>query len=232
MHHTLLAHNGSRNPLIAKGGTHDLVNNVIYDWGGIASEVNDGDSNSFVNFTGNFFRPGPSEKEPGSSAIIVTSKGVPKLYVEGNHGPLHPGEQAGDWALVSYEWTQQEAPVRYRSAQRFETWPVTATTADAAFQSVLKDAGATRPQRDAVDARVAADAKNGTGKIINSPGDAGGYPQLAGGSAPIDSDHDGIPDDWETAHGLDPHDPADGAKPDAAHSGYTHLEVYLHSLAG
>jgi hypothetical protein len=28
---------------------------------------------------------------------------------------------------------------------------------------------------------------------------------------PTDSDHDGIPDRWEKKHGLDPHDPRDGA---------------------
>lgn len=36
MHHNLLAHNDFRNPLISGGGTHDFVNNVVYDWGGPA----------------------------------------------------------------------------------------------------------------------------------------------------------------------------------------------------
>jgi len=40
-----------------------------------------------------------------------------------------------------------------------------------------------------------------------------------------DSDHDGMPDAWEIAHGLNPYDASDGAArtPD----GYTHLEHYL-----
>ena len=33
VHHNLLAHNDFRNPLVISGGTHDVVNNVVYDWG-------------------------------------------------------------------------------------------------------------------------------------------------------------------------------------------------------
>jgi hypothetical protein len=47
----------------------------------------------------------------------------------------------------------------------------------------------------------------------------------------VDSDHDGIPDDWEVAHGLNPHDPSDANKVAGA-DGYTNLEKYLNSLVG
>jgi hypothetical protein len=39
---------------------------------------------------------------------------------------------------------------------------------------------------------------------------------------------DGLPDAWEQAHGLNPQDPADGAK--LTPSGYTQIELYLHDL--
>ena len=48
---------------------------------------------------------------------------------------------------------------------------------------------------------------------------------------PVDSDHDGIPDDWEKAHGLNPNDPSDANK-DLNGDGYTNLEKYLNSLVG
>ena len=42
------------------------------------------------------------------------------------------------------------------------------------------------------------------GAIINDPESVGGWPALADETAPADSDHDGMPDDWEVAHGLNP----------------------------
>jgi hypothetical protein len=160
--------------------------------------------------------------------IIINSSGVPRLHVEGNRGPHREGEAADEWSLVSNKWNQQVAPARYRHASRFATWPITASNADEAFVIVPAEAGATRPMRDAVDARVVGEVRNGTGRIIDSPREVGGYPALASAPAPADADHDGMPDDWETAHGLDPRNPADGNARSQA-DGYTHLEEYLHS---
>ena len=58
----------------------------------------------------------------------------------------------------------------------------------------------------------------------------GGWPILAAGTPPVDSDHDGMPDNWEILHGLKPNDPTDGAKLTA--NGYTNLENCLSWLAG
>jgi len=46
--------------------------------------------------------------------------------------------------------------------------------------------------------------------------------------APVDSDHDGIPDEWELEQGLDPNDITDGRK--IADNGYSNLENYLNDL--
>jgi pectate lyase len=48
----------------------------------------------------------------------------------------------------------------------------------------------------------------------------------ASAPAPVDSDHDGMPDEWEKKYGLDPNDPSDAAK-DLDGDGYTNLEEYL-----
>lgn len=45
---------------------------------------------------------------------------------------------------------------------------------------------------------------------------------------PTDSDHDGMPDEWEIANSLDPDNAEDGKL--ITESGYSNLELYLHSL--
>ena len=97
-----------------------------------------------------------------------------------------------------------------------------------AYDAVLANAGAVLPRRDAADARIVNDARNGTGRLINSQKEVGGFPVLASTEAAVDSDHDGIPDWWEKANGLDPNDPSDAQK--IAPNGYTYLENYLNSI--
>lgn len=123
-------------------------------------------------------------------------------------------------------------------------------TPEEAFKDVLTHAGCSYPVRDAVDIRIISDVRSGTasceGKsykelrkidvsdkksgIIDSQNDAGGWPVLKSVSAPTDSDHDGMSDQWERSHGLNPYDASDR---NAEHSsGYTALEVYINSLCG
>ena len=45
---------------------------------------------------------------------------------------------------------------------------------------------------------------------------------------PQDTDGDGIPDDWESANGLDPNNSAD-AKTTSLKAPYMNIEVYLNS---
>jgi pectate lyase len=233
VHHNLLAHNDFRNPLISEGGTHDVVNNVVYDWGVLPAEITDADSNSFLNFVGNHFIPGPST-QPGPYEILVNPEygsGRPLIYVEGNLGPHRPDLQADEWALVGYGFGREGvAPETYRSQTRFAAPSITEQSAADAFEQVLAEAGATAPRRDAVDRRVILDVRNKTGSIIDSPEQVGGYPKLDAAAPPADSDHDGMPDSWEAERGLDPGDPADGNQ-DADGDGYSNIEEYLHQLA-
>jgi hypothetical protein len=64
------------------------------------------------------------------------------------------------------------------------------------------------------------------GSIIDSQEQVGGWPALKSTAAPVDTDHDGMPDSWEHRFGLNPGDPADGAT-DNNKDGYTNLEEYL-----
>jgi len=82
-----------------------------------------------------------------------------------------------------------------------------------------------------VDTRIIEEVRSGNAKpgkagIITTPEDVGGWPEYKSTPAPVDSDHDGMPDEWETKYGLDPNDPSDAAK-DKDGDGYTNLEEYL-----
>src|SRR5205823_6100535 len=104
-------------------------------------------------------------------------------------------------------------------------------SAQDAYKSVMADVGCNYPHYDAYDTTMIKDvldrsftykgSKTGIPGIIDSQKDCGGWPELKNGNPPQDSDHDGIPDDWETAHGLNPTDASDGAKENG--DGYTNL---------
>ncbi|MEO6435265.1 MAG: polysaccharide lyase [Tepidisphaeraceae bacterium] len=128
-----------------------------------------------------------------------------------------------------------------------------------AYEHVLANAGATLPKRDPVDERVINSVRTGkvTAKpsadiaeklsgvrfsrevidkitdmvplgIITSPADVGGYPQYQG-EPHKDADKDGMPDDWESKHGLNPADASDAAK-DLSGDGYSNIEKFLYGI--
>lgn len=228
VHHTLLAHNDFRNPLIVDGGTHDFINNVIYNWGVLPAEIIDEGGNTFLNFIGNTYIPGPSS-ELGLFEVVIPS-GEPKIYVEDNIGPHRPTNEIDDWAMVGFGYGEGIAPETLRSMTSYETPHVTILKAAEAKERVLQEAGAIFPSRDAVDTRIVEDVLRGTGSIIDSPEEVGGYPPIAMGAPLLDSDHDGMPDDWELAVGLDPNDASDSSG-DLDDDGYTNIEEYLHHLS-
>ncbi len=226
LHHNLWAHFVERLPKLdgtVPGAEYQLVNNVMYDWDNSATNVS---AHARANVIGNSYRPGPcTDGYPGHREIRTSAESSDLgLYVEGNVGPTCPDGCADAWDMV-------ESSESYRAAMPFPMPRVTTSTAQQAFGDVLAGAGATLPVRDAGDQRIVREVADGTGCIIELPSDVGGWPALAEGAAPSDGDHDGVPDAWELAHGLDPHDGADGASdPDA--NGYTEVEEYLNELAG
>jgi hypothetical protein len=97
-----------------------------------------------------------------------------------------------------------------------------------AFERVLATSGASLV-RDPVDARLVTTVRSGTGKLIDSQKEVGGWPQLAPGVPWKDSDGDGMPDAWERQQRLNPLNPADG-NADRDRDGYTELEEWMNSL--
>ena len=72
------------------------------------------------------------------------------------------------------------------------------------------------------------EVKDGTGSWgAHYPSDL--FAGLSAGTPPSDSDDDGMPDDWESASGLDPNDPSDSSQ--SMPSGYTAIEEYINQKA-
>ena len=96
---------------------------------------------------------------------------------------------------------------------------------------MLDQAGCSLPKRDSIDSRIAEEVRNGTAThgnngIITTQEDVGGWPELQSAEAPLDSDNDGMPDDWEKKFGLDAN-AADDNSSDKDGDGYTNVEEYL-----
>jgi hypothetical protein len=131
---------------------------------------------------------------------------------------IRGGKYIGDVTKAKFVQAEEVIPKSERPATQ---------RAEAAYELVLTKAGASRV-RDAADQRVIASVKDRTHRRIDSQKEVGGWPKLESGTCPPDTDRDGMSDEWEKAHDLNPNDSEDrnGRQKD----GYTHLEHYLNSL--
>ncbi|WP_114782413.1 polysaccharide lyase [Botryobacter ruber] len=135
----------------------------------------------------------------------------------------------------------------------FPMAPITIMPTMQAYEYVLANAGATLPKRDEVDERVVKQVRTGEIDpkknvklpennfkhrrlpvdsykigIITDISQVGGYPKYKG-KPYKDSDNDGMPDDWEKKHGLNPNDASD-ANGDLNGDGYTNIEKYINGI--
>ncbi len=232
LHHDLWAHNAARNPRLGDDygrppwPLFDVRNNVIYDYGAIASGMT-GDRLR-ANYVANYVRPGPGS-DTRRGVVVLTDSADVSFHVAGNVVEGRPDESADNHLLFDRPLAGGHRRLALFE-EPFTAPPVRTTDAVQALQEVLAGVGASRPRRDQVDARVVHEVQARGGRIIDSQQDVGGWPAYASGPAPADADGDGMPDGWERAHGLDPADPEDG--PRAGRDGYTNLEAYLNELAG
>ncbi|MDR2148699.1 MAG: T9SS type A sorting domain-containing protein [Tannerella sp.] len=259
-HHNLLAHHDSRNPRFAAytdnraEGLVDFRNNVIYNWGGNSGYGGEGGRYNMVN---NYYQPGPasSNKErivaPDPDQTIDPQTGQPTgihgvFYVAGNvmmntDGTVNTAITGDNWRGVHPNSKIPNGIVAVKSDMEYEYAPVTTHTAQKAYQSVLDHVGASF-SRDVIDKRVINEVRNrltpvrasGNGGtragLIDSQADVGGWCELESLPAPPDTDRDGMPDEWETANGLNRNDPSDGIEKSLSGGTYTNLEVYLNGL--
>ncbi len=237
-HHNLYAHHMSRNPypgnykdvsVDPEGLTFDFRNNVVYNWMGPYAGYNTqngANSVTKMNFIGNYYKQGPNSTDNDAFfERVLASSG----YFSGNW--MDSGYPADPWSLVRFDsdWTSGQISAFKLSSPTPVSDEVTTEDAVTAYQRVLADAGASLPVRDAVDRRIVRNVEDANGYIINDEDEVGGWPVLASGTPPVDSDHDGMPDEWEIARGLNPNDSSDNAAV-WDEDGYTNVEEYLNYL--
>jgi pectate lyase len=229
----LIAHYGERGPLVQACGIVQIVNNISYNplWTFAHQQLNCPNYASYVNWIGNYHKRGPDSTSNTDLKVIPADNGTMyagKVYVQGNIGPSRAttSQPDSDW-------------VNSGSRSFLVTVPaiapiVTTTDALTAYNSVLANAGNNAglncdgtwfARRDSIDTRIVNEVINGTGHIIDNPSEVGGWITPAAGTPCMDSDHDGMPDVWELAHGLNPTNAADGSQ--ISSSGYTYLEEFL-----
>ncbi|MDC2256118.1 pectate lyase [Bacteroides thetaiotaomicron] len=208
-----------------------------------------------ANIVANYYKPGPATRPGDISKRIANpayKKGQDihgKWYIADNYMEGSPEVTKDNWDGGVQVEGGKKALSEIRMKEPWDAMKINMQSAEEAYKSVLASVGASLPKRDQVDARIIEEVKGGyatyEGKgykekgrpikdktiacgIIDSPSDVGGWPVLKSKTASLDSDQDGIPDTWESIHGLDPNNPSDGNK--INETGYTWLEIYLNSL--
>jgi len=210
-HHNIYAHHRSRSP---RPGTYgdgsillDFRNNVIYDSSGYSAA-----DPVRMNYIGNFIR------RP-NGAVFRVGGPTTQLYASGNH--LDGGGEGNqdNWRLMV------GATAANKATEPFPVAEVKTHDAKDAFERILQTCGATLPKRDAVDARIAQQIRSGTGGLIDSQTEIGGWPDYDSATSPPDSDNDGMPDAWEKQHELKAGIP--DHNDDIDRDGYTNVEEYI-----
>jgi HEAT repeat protein len=237
VHHTLIANHRERTPNVGSFPL-DFRNNVIYNAGTstifmfLDKKKRHKPEDFTLNLVGNYCRPGPGGLvgvriyyppiTTGHSGFNPGKSG--RLYVAGNYQDGRGG-YAEPW---------KGKPILVDAAHPFPA--VETQAADEAYELVLAQAGCL--PRDSVTARTMAEVRTGTGSWGRHTPNAGLMEGLTAGKAPADGDGDGMPDEWEKAHKLNPADPKDatgivpaGASPGDRHKGYTWIEYYINELA-
>lgn len=215
---SLYADNVTRNPKARF--ENEFINNVVYGYlesGYIMGDTDNADS--FANVEGNYFIKGSSAFTRGTSRFYIYAN---DNWVDSNSDGVLNGSLNTSYPGATLVGTRH-------------AFPTTATlTAQQAVEYVAENAGVTII-RDAVDTRLMDEVLSyGTlGGIIERDSDL--FPNY--GTDPIylnprarfvDADNDGIADNWESAHGLNPADAADWKQLNG--TGYTRLEEYVNEL--
>ncbi|QDS76584.1 hypothetical protein FKW77_007171 [Venturia effusa] len=243
-HHNLIAHAEGRSWSMAGGvdanaafsGRLDIRNNVVYNFGGRAS---DGGAHQ-ANFVNNLYKRGPASKltyalrgqyeddMPGTQQYHCKGNVMPGIFDE--KSAQFVGDGTGQKTNIACYADVTIKKVAYQKffADPFFESHVTTQSAAEAYKIVLSDSGVSQPVQDTHDKRIVLETLYGNATYTGSVGHTKGiidHPDDVGGLEPFpttkrdaswDKDGDGIADWWDGESGGE---------------GYTPLEGYLNFMA-
>jgi pectate lyase len=246
VHHNLWAHHSRRVPCMAPyraDSADDFCNNFIYNCrGGYVDDGHGNRAHSPVNLHKNYYRRGPQTQ---SRMYPYALSPEMMYYVHQNYfeewgyqaHPKHwrPANQAGGvprWIQYNNNGGELDQPAAVPHIETVDAKEVP--------ELVLNKAGCW--PHDRVTKRTIDEVRNSSGQWGRNaplaPSDEWYLEGLTASSAAVDSDGDGMPDDWERKHDLDANDNSDaarlvpkGASTDDRHQGYTYIEFYINELA-
>ncbi len=250
IHHNLYAHLRGRAPRFdgiraGVADTADYRNNVIYNWADY--NVNGGEGGTY-NIVNNYYKYGPSTPSSVTSGINrrnmlinpykQTSPVIAygRYYLTGNYCDNSTLVTNNNWLGAAFSGGSLNDSTASKVTAPFNHTPIAIQAAIDSYNDVLAKAGCALPHRDTLDERIVNDVKNRTGKLIDCQGGyptqsayaltQNAWPTLSSGTGQIDNDHDGMPDNWETARGLAPSNAADRNTYQTT-SGYNNVENYI-----
>jgi len=207
----LYAHNFRRNPYVKEGTTTFIANNVIYNPGELGLHLSRfGGSEVASSVIGNVFLKGPNTP-PGLSLISSMGGGI-SVYAADN---LALDEKNQEYPILTRGGTGEVR--KWNAGCRLVKEPAVTLPefapkpAAEVVEHVLATAGAFPGMRDALDAKLVDEVRKREGRIIDSPKEVGGYPEVPKTERKLR--------DFE-----DPHGDADG-------DGYTNIEELLQRAA-
>lgn len=244
LYRNLYIDNKTRNPKVK--GLNQFVNNVLYNWGnGGAYIMGDTQQKSDADIRNNYFIVGPACNYDGKRLSVAAPFSRYNqnfsVYLSGNFyddntdGVLNGRVLGPDDCMKKSLVNGEEiiiSPTFLECSSDVHPPIDELMTAQEAYGWIVRNGGASLPVRDEVDTYLI-DELTSLGKkglIIHSEDDmaAKGLGNIKSASSLVDTDNDGMPDEFEEKYGLDKNNPADAMK--IAFNGYTNIENYIFLL--
>lgn len=222
IYRVLLVDNSTRNFKVK--GVNQYVNNLVYNWKNAAYNMGgDSEGTSYCNIENNLFINGPAVGGNGLTG------GNANFHFYGNDnwqdsnrdGLLNPSLFTGDGG-----GDRQTAPYAY---PELEKW-----AGNLLVENLLPEVGASLPYRDLADCYMVDEVLSfgKKGKLITNENELPiGVPtswNLFKGEKRVDTDGDGMPDEWENANGTNAN--ANDAMT-IAENGYANIENYVNGIS-